>query len=281
MRRLLWPRALLPGGSWAWMGGVDDASQSASLRGPLASEQDWRPDEGALDLWLVALGERTSDELETLSPDEREREARGRPAGRARFGAARLALRQVLARYVEVEPRELVFEYGEHGRPQLAAGLAAGDLDFNLSHSGSHALIALLRGGRVGVDLQRIEPARDLRGLAERFYAVAEVEALRRLEGDAFARTFFQLWSCREAYVKALGTSIAVLPSRRFGFHLEGDAAAPRARLVESAWTGTDTESVDAWRFALLDAPDGFVAAVGWNDGDRRLRAFSHGNGAG
>jgi 4'-phosphopantetheinyl transferase len=254
---------------------VDAPNVSASLRGPLARADQWTRDEGALDLWLAPLGALAAEDLAVLSGDERERVERQRRAATPTFGAARAVLRRVLARYVGAAPEALVFRYGEYGRPALALDVA---LDFNLSHSGSLALIAVAHGARVGVDLQRVEPGRDLRALANRFFAEAEAASLLGLEGEALAREFFRLWCCKEAYVKALGTSIAELPSRSFRFELDVPPGA--ARLVSSGWDAPGSEPLRAWRFELLEAPDGFAAAVGWTGGARRLRAFGADRGA-
>lgn len=258
------------------MTGVDLPFESGSLRAPPPGVDAWSVDDAALDLWLAALGPVTSEELATLSPDERERAARRSPGLPPIFAASRIALRCVLSDYVDRAPDELEFRYGRYGRPALAD---ARGLDFNLSHSGSMALIAVVRGARVGVDLQRVEPERDLRQLARRFFAPEEAASLEGLEGSAFERAFFRLWCCKEAYLKALGTSIAKLPSESFCFRVDASDGA-RARLVASSWDAPGAETIDDWCFALPEPPDGFVAAVGWTGGIRRLRVFGVARGA-
>jgi len=252
------------------MPGVDAPFESGSLRAPRIAADRWTVDDAAIDLWLAPLGGVTPDELATLSDDERARAARPSRRLAPVFAASRVVLRQVLSRYVGRAAHELEFRYGEHGRPAL---VESPGLDFNLSHSGSRVLIAVVRGTRVGVDLQRVEPDRDLRRLARRFFAPEEIASLEGLEGAAFGDAFFRLWCCKEAYLKALGTSISELPSGSFRFRFD-EAGGAGPRLVESAWQAPGAEPIDEWCFALPEPPEGFVAAVGWTGEMRRLRVF-------
>jgi len=264
------PRLELPGlARWGSMTPVNRPPARTSLREPLADAASWRPERAALDLWSLVPG--AEPELALLSPDERERDARQR-SGAARgpgFGATRSALRRVLARYVGAEPAELEFRYGDHGRPALRA---PGELDFNLSHSGARALVAVGYGARFGVDLQRVESDRPIEGLARRFFAPFEQRQLAGLAQAALAQSFFALWCCKEAYLKALGTSISELPSDRFGFEL--DRASSSARLAESDWAGPGQAALGDWQVVMPEPPDGYAAAVVWAGAPRSVRTF-------
>jgi len=234
-----------------------------SLRGPLSPAAAWSSDSSQLDLWRVRLSSPRPEELSILSGDERDRAGRLHARGRSAFAASRLALRCVLGRYVSRAPQSLVFEYEAHGRPALKG--AAG-LDFNLSHSGDFAVIAVAERARAGVDLQKFDRARDHLQIAGRFFASAENDVLARLEGEAQVKAFYRTWACKEAYVKALGTSIAVLPSTAFCF----DFTDAEVRLVQTAWT----ESFEDWQFGLLDAPDDYAGALCWSGVPSGFRAF-------
>ncbi len=75
-----------------------------------------------VDIWHVAMPSAGHNLDEScLYEDERERAARYRQvADRVRFVATRLALRDLLGRYVDVEPAPLRFAMTRHGRPELA-----------------------------------------------------------------------------------------------------------------------------------------------------------------
>jgi hypothetical protein len=118
----------------------------------------------SVQIWRVPvqMTEDTRQVLESsLAPDERERAGRFHlPADRNRFLAAHGSLRDILARTLDCEAHQLEFSKGEHGKPCLVPEQG---LEFNLAHSGDFSLIALARGRRVGIDVERVRsPAEDV-----------------------------------------------------------------------------------------------------------------------
>lgn len=90
----------------------------------------------------------------------------------------------------------------EHGRPVVTD---APDLGLSLSHTAGLALVAVVRGGRVGVDL---EPAStDVDRLADVALGPHDAPATT---SAALLRT----WTRKEAVLKAVGVGLAVDPSR-------------------------------------------------------------------
>jgi len=146
-----------------------------------------------VDIWKVAL----SDAMRlVLSAEEAERAARFRfPKDRERWSRARSALRMVLAKYARVQPDELRFAIGPHGKPAL---VEAAGIEFNLSHARDYALVAVSRNVPVGVDIQDIRPGTDMALL------------LRRLgeSGDGGTAELYARWARREARSKAAGGAL-------------------------------------------------------------------------
>lgn len=143
-----------------------------------------------------------------LQPDELERAARFHfPGHRAHFIAARGILRTILGIHTGCEPQNLRFAYGEHGKPLLAEP-AGGSVEFNLSHSGGLAVYAVTLGGRVGVDVEFIKPGGSWMEIARRYFTPSEAEELSSLSPDAMSRRFFEMWSGKEARMKAMGTGL-------------------------------------------------------------------------
>ena len=116
---------------------------------------------------------------------------------RARAGASEWLKACWLPRELGAERVE--FETGANGKPLLAG--AAADWGFNLSHAGAYAVAALARGAAVGVDLESTARKADIERLGERVFSESE-RALVRAGGRA---AFFELWSQKEALLKALG----------------------------------------------------------------------------
>ena len=145
-----------------------------------------------------------------LSADERAAAARFRhPADALRFAAARAVLRREIGAALEVAPASLGFVRSERGRPALA-GDGPPPLDFNLSHSGDHALVAWSAVRRVGVDVEARRPGWDWAALGPAVLGGADA-ALIAAEADADARAtlFYDVWVAKEALLKAEGLGIA------------------------------------------------------------------------
>jgi 4'-phosphopantetheinyl transferase len=148
---------------------------------------------------------------DVLSADERARADRFRAdADRDRFVAARGTLRALLGRYLDLRPGDVVFRYSAHGKPELARPAAGGGLRFNAAHSEGLALYAFALGRDVGVDVERVRPLDDAGSLAGRLFSAAEAAALRVLPAPAREEAFFDCWTRKEAYVKALGGGLSL-----------------------------------------------------------------------
>lgn len=163
----------------------------------------WRIDTPVADVLLRKL-------REVLSSEEIERAQQlANPEHRSRFIARRGLLRRILATYLQTDPATLAFDYGPQGKPSLKPMDAAEPaLHFNLSHSSDLALLAITRVGPVGVDLEAINPKRDILGIAQRFFHPTEWQTLRDAPTDHQHELFFDLWSCKEAIVKTRGNGI-------------------------------------------------------------------------
>jgi len=155
-------------------------------------------------VWRVELDGPNTPPAELLPADERERSLRmRRPGSAARWAASRWALRRLLSRYLDEDPAAIALAPGEHGKPALAE--APERLSFNLSHSDALALVAVTIGREVGVDVEAIDPARDLPALADRALDPDAAAAVRAAPPARRARVFYEAWVRREALVKCVG----------------------------------------------------------------------------
>lgn len=199
-----------------------------------------------------------------LSADELERARRFHfPKDCNHYVAARGALRDILSRYVGVEPARLRFSYDQYGKPSLqgepndAPLRSVGDapLRFNVSHSQGVALYALTRGREVGVDIEFVRE--DFAGfdIAERFFSTREVSALRALPAEARTAAFFDCWTRKEAYIKARGEGLSH-PLHSFAVSL---APGERAALL---WTEGDSQEAARWSLIELFPGESYRAAL-------------------
>lgn len=161
----------------------------------------------AVELWwldLDALADRAPVWQALLQLEELEHSGSfALPQFQQRFRAARAGLRIILANYLGRNPRELTLLRSPTGKPQLEP---SGTLEFNLSHSGPVALVAVTAGRScripVGVDVEQVRADLDWQGISRQIFHPQEQAAVAR---DGW-RTFFTLWTRKEAWLKATGT---------------------------------------------------------------------------
>lgn len=191
-----------------------------------------------------------------LAPDEHARADRFRfERDRRRFTVARGVLRALLGRYLGTDPRGVAFRYESHGKPALDGEPAAHGIRFNVSHSGEMALYALARGRELGVDVEEVRRMEDGLKIAERFFSEAEVAAFRALPDGIRDDAFFNCWTRKEAYIKAVGEGLS-FPLHAFDVSL---APGEPARLLASR----DPRQAERWSLrGLPDPAPGYRAAV-------------------
>jgi 4'-phosphopantetheinyl transferase len=206
-----------------------------------------------VDLAAVAPAEERWKQI--LSEDERERAARFHfPRDREYFTATRALLRMILGSYAGCDPRQPVFRYSDKDKPSLSSD-CGNQVEFNVSHSGTTALLAFARGRALGVDVERIREDFDHEAIARRFFSVHEARQLAALAPSERYYGFFRCWTRKESYIKAIGTGLS-LPLDQFDVSLKpGDA---------NALLSTRPDSTEAARWSLQDIPagDGYVAAL-------------------
>jgi 4'-phosphopantetheinyl transferase len=220
-----------------------------------------------VDLWVASLDEETAriQELaETLSDDERARASRfAFGDDRRHFTIARGLLRAILSKYTGVASGELEFTYGPSGKPALTGSPETASVRFSLSHSAELAVYALTRDREIGVDVERLRPIRDSEQIAARFFCEQEQAALRALPTSVREEAFFDCWTRKEAYLKAVGDGLRMLDRVRVSL----DPSEP-ARLL--AIDG-DAGALSRWSLHALRPAPGYTGALVVESYGRRL----------
>jgi 4'-phosphopantetheinyl transferase len=177
-----------------------------------------------------------------LSDEERERYRRFHFARDARdYAAAHALLRHTLSLGGDRMPAEWQFEKTHAGKP-LLIGDGTGRASFSLSHTRGMVACAVTSGAEVGVDVECVDRDVDGDEIAARFFAPVEAAQLMDVKGDARRDRFFDLWTLKEALVKALGRGMAVsLRSLAFTVGAGGEIRLDAPDL-----------DPDAWQFALF-----------------------------
>jgi 4'-phosphopantetheinyl transferase len=164
---------------------------------------------GEIHLWLASLDQKASllgGFLQTLSPEERRQADRfRRDRDRTRFVTGHGVLRSILGSYLNTGPGQLQLCRGENGKPRLLDSSGGDEIHFNLSHSDGAALFAFALDREVGVDIECVREVPEMDQIAEQCFSAKENELLRSLPRGQKKDFFFSVWTCREAFLKALG----------------------------------------------------------------------------
>lgn len=167
------------------------------------------PERHHVDIWQVSL-EATGSDLQALlillDDHETERYQRLHHSHKNRYLISHAACRQVLSQYTKLAAKDIVYCKNDHGKPALQHNTP---IRFNMSHSHDQAIIAISEHAEIGVDLEYMERKTDWTNLARRFFSPEEVDDLFRQQPNSQKTHFFQLWTRKEAFIKALGTGLS------------------------------------------------------------------------
>jgi 4'-phosphopantetheinyl transferase len=187
-----------------------------------------------------------------LSLDERARAERFVfERDRRDFVAAHALLRGALSRHGGLSHDGWKFESEAAGKPYL---VQQSGLQFNIAHTRGLVACALSLAGPIGIDVECIDGEREIDSISENYFAPSEVAELRACEeGTPRQARFIELWTLKEAYLKALGAGLG-RPLDEIAFHFAGASGLHVTAQGSSGHAG--------WRFGLFAPLDNYRLAV-------------------
>ncbi|MGV3772895.1 MAG: 4'-phosphopantetheinyl transferase family protein [Verrucomicrobiales bacterium] len=214
------------------------------LKAPMMERND-------LHIWSADLDE-PIDGVETLlTLDELDKASRFKfPVHRQRFIHGRGILRILLGHYLGKQPQEVQIGYGPSGKPMIESALS-----FNLAHSGQMAVYAFSFEGALGIDVERVHAIPEMSGVAKIFFSPQEYDEWKSLPASEQEVAFFNCWTRKEAFVKAVGVGISELLKE----------------FVVSFAPGTDPELLhldpkhgrkEFWKIISFEPAKGYLGAV-------------------
>jgi len=165
-----------------------------------------------IDLWQFSLEHEFSGAATLINAEEQARADRFYfERHQRRFTVSRAMMRIILARYLNISPDRLEFTYSAHGKPEV---INSQRLQFNLSHSGDLALLAVGKTYPLGVDLEHYS-ARPYEGIANNLFSQQEINEFKKVPPSLKPAVFFHIWSQKEAFIKACGLGLSY-PTKEF-----------------------------------------------------------------
>ncbi len=144
--------------------------------------------------------------------------------------------------YLDQNPKRIVFEQGQYGKPAFADEK---NLKFNISHSGDMIVLGFVKDIEIGVDVEKVKNDFDVMDIANNFFSPKEIASLTALPKDIQSLAFYCCWTRKESIIKAEGSGLS-FPLDSFTVSLDDDG---RAELLETKW---DSSEKLKWSFIYV-----------------------------
>lgn len=177
-----------------------------------------------IDVWYI-FNESISDEAllreyrTLLNPEEIIQLERMRfPNRQQQFLVTRVAIRCILSFYFSsVSPSSWTFTRNQYGKPKIDCKEIPDNFSFNISHTDKLVSIAVSFADVLGIDIEYVNRRTDVLGIANSFFSTSEAASLRQLDPTLQRDRFFDLWTLKEALIKAIGHGLSI-PLNQFNY---------------------------------------------------------------
>jgi 4'-phosphopantetheinyl transferase len=160
-----------------------------------------------VDVWTIALDRPAAAVAALESTLDAHEQSRARRLWegplRSRFIVAHGAARQILAQYLGTTAAAVQFDRVPSGKPSVRGGAVS----FNLSHSGSVAILAVACGGCVGADVELVRPVSDADRIVAQTFTDGEARQYAAFAPRERVAAWFSGWTRKEAIRKASGAA--------------------------------------------------------------------------
>jgi phosphopantetheinyl transferase len=165
-----------------------------------------------IDIWSAPIPHNPQKDWAFMLNEADEAELNLLPFGRDQrlFVAGRALMRMALCDKLGSEWRDLRLHHDSLGRPLVSDS----DLSVSMSFSADHVCVAFSGDGDIGIDIERCDPIEDLPELMAYVCAEAERSWLNQLPLMERLVAFYQLWTLKEAGLKALGIGFRQEPAQ-------------------------------------------------------------------
>ena len=165
---------------------------------------------------------------------------------RFRYIARHGWLRERLSARLGAAPAEINLTQDRFGKPHVIGAR----LGFSLSHSRGVALLVIGSSASIGCDIEWCNAAFDGVGVAARFFSQRERAALASLPVADQQGAFYHIWTCKEAYTKAVGRGLS-MPLDSFEVALD-PREQPGLLRDCAGWSGIAFEPLQGFQAAVV-----------------------------
>lgn len=164
---------------------------------------------------------------------------------------ARGVLRTLLGSYSNELPERITFSFGPFGKPEVYNNSG---IQFNISHSRDAIVLGFIKNDAIGVDVEFMDEKIDALQIAKHFFSNEERVALSAVSEDERVEAFYNCWTRKEAFIKALGDGLS-FPLDQFVVSL---TPALKAELLKTKWDQMEKEK---WALHSFNPEKKYVSA--------------------
>lgn len=183
-----------------------------------SQDADKTLDNNEIHIWLSYLNmheARLKHLYPLLSNAEKERSERFKfYKHRKSYIASHGFLHTALGYYINTPANEIEFSQGEQGKPSIAEKQNSENIQFNLSHSGNLAILAICKNHQLGIDIECSNRQADWAGIARRFFTKHEQQDFFQLDEKSQEAAFYKIWTRKEAHMKVTGKGLSLSPTQ-------------------------------------------------------------------
>ena len=165
---------------------------------------------------------------------------------------ARGVIRMLLGNYLKIHPKDVKLKLGEFGKPFLNE---LSDIQFNVSHSANAIVLTFVKKDKIGVDIEHTKRNIEVNTIAKQFFSKEEITALFSLDEKYQKQAFFNCWTRKEAFIKALGSGLS-FPLDQFVVSLD---TIKNAQLLATKW---DDKEKEKWFLKSFEAVKDYIGAL-------------------
>jgi len=170
-----------------------------------------------------------------------------------RFVVGRGVLRSILGSLGGCAPQEVEFAYSRYGKPNIIVPNSLAGFEFSVSNSEGMGAVAIGKFGKLGLDIEYVAVNSESVVGVSRMLAESEQFWLS-LQSSENNKAFHQLWTCKEAYLKARGSGLYE--------PLDGFSISMRCLEKPKLLQGFSGDNVDEWEFRQINIEDNFAGCL-------------------
>ncbi|MBN1468465.1 MAG: 4'-phosphopantetheinyl transferase superfamily protein [Fusobacteriaceae bacterium] len=124
---------------------------------------------------------------------------------RMRCATGKIISRIILSSYTKLEEHKLHITNQKYGKPYLENDNLGESIHYNVSHSEELVLLVFTKLPLIGVDIEKMKDIPEYIEISKQFFTYSEYQNIKKKAKKEF---FYQYWTAKEAYVKALGEGL-------------------------------------------------------------------------